>query len=460
MICLSNCYQRARSDTRSIELNSSLIQEPLVLLIMGELLSKGLRRRVPRYRATANDLATAAERTVAVIGPVADLDEARLAMALREAAGVAAARIALAPRSDTRKWDYRPGDLDDAVMVCPATDTADVGRLLTEVGNRPGERRGVEVFICRDYLVVDYSHGIGDGRFGLTLTSALAGGADLPPGALARSLPRHAAWLAAGRHFGAHPRRIPDVLQLRRTARAAAALERPQAPRKRQSTGPSGARCITAQMAARTVADLRSWASRNAIGATTAAITTALWMAALRSRGVTIDEQVVVLVDCRRYLGRAYAAAHGNFAVGMPVVMPLAPTEVTAATRRVTDSGWPALTLAYAELTGRKARTVGPAYKPELGLPDRVRLIVSDLGKPTMFDHAPWVRDDRTPLVTAYLQPGGADAVTLLISEVHGARTFTASFYGAMVSPTVIGDALSLMSADPVALLAPLAPRT
>ena len=85
-------------------------------------------------------------------------------------------------------------------------------------------------------------------------------------------------------------------------------------------------------------------------------------------------------------------------------------------------------------------------------VPDRLRVAVSDLGRLGMFGHTDWALG-APPQVAAYLEPAGPDAASLLVSELAGGRTFTASFCGAMVDPAVVTRALDLMCDDPVATL-------
>jgi hypothetical protein len=242
-------------------------------------------------------------------------------------------------------------------------------------------------------------------------------------------------------------------LALRRENAESVKTHGPIADTRQITDWKTSTRCVTGFMEPEMVAQLRTWVSSCAAGSTTACVTVALWMAALRSEGVRTDERAVLLVDCRRYLGADYKDAHGNFAVGIPIPLHPSPSETTRNVRRVIDSGWPAATLAYGELASRLPRRPEPPQPRLIEVPDRVRLVLSDLGRPAIDDKVPWANGQRHPQLTAYLEPDGPDAITLLVSEVAGARTFTASFCTDMVEPEVIERALNRMSADPVGVL-------
>ncbi len=410
----------------------------------------------PRYRPTALDRALATERTVAVVGPVAGLDEDRVTANLRAILAAAPdARPALSPDPGGRAWHYR-SDLAERRIVRRDDLGTDLGRLLTESGGQPVAPLGrgpLNVLISGDYLAVDYSHGIGDGQMGVTLLAALSVGADpARAGALARGLPRSAVWTALRRHYRAHPRAMRDFVQLRSRHRRAG------------DDQPVGTRDVdlshldkqsrTAYMPPHCVAALRAWAREHADGASPASVTVASWMAALRAAGVAVDDRITVLVNCRRYLDPRHQLDQGNFAVALPlwIPRPQTPVVVHGAIRDVIDSGWPLAILGMAELKSVLARPGADEPNTTVTVPDRLRIAVSDLGRLGMFGDTVW-GSGAPPQLAAYLEPAGPDAASLLVSELAGGRTFTASFCGAMVDPAVVARALDLMCDDPVAIL-------
>ncbi len=407
----------------------------------------------PRYRSSAMDRAVAPTRIVCAVGPVADLDETRVRANLQAAERASQTpRLALDPRPDALHWRYRTGIAEASVWRRDDLSTDDLGRLVATIRNRREPRGPLEVLICGDYLVVDLSHGVGDGQMGLMLMAVLAG--EISPEAaatLAVGLPENAARRAVWQHYSAHPRALVDAWRLR-------------AAHKAPPPGPAGLRhidhwrrhknSVSAFMEPAAVARLRDWAKTNAAGSTTASVTVALWLAALHSVGVRLDPRVMVLMNCRRYLGPDYLMAHGNFAVGLPLLMPARATapRIAATVRDVIDSGWPLAVLQVAELKAALRRGVPVGGATGADVPDRIRLSVSDLGRLSMFDNVRW-SSNRPPQVAAFLEPDGADAVTMLVSELAGGRTFTVSFCDQMIAPSIIDEALAEMCNAPVKTL-------
>ncbi|MGB6180090.1 MAG: hypothetical protein WBF79_02480, partial [Rhodococcus sp. (in: high G+C Gram-positive bacteria)] len=171
------------------------------------------------------------------------------------------------------------------------------------------------------------------------------------------------------------------------------------------------------------------------------------------------DDHVMILFNCRRYLEEKHRAGHGNFAIGIPLLLPKAPSpgEVAAIMRQVIDSGWPIAVLALADVKATlKRHRVGPA--PVAGentvtVSTRPRLAVSDLGNLRLYDHLNWRDDGRPRQMAAALEPDGPEGISILISQVQGARTYSASFVGAMIDPAVVERALARACSDPVSLL-------
>nr|WP_296773577.1 hypothetical protein [Rhodococcus sp. (in: high G+C Gram-positive bacteria)] len=409
------------------------------------------------YRPTAMDRVFADGRIIAVIGPLLDLDPAGTRATLTEAERAsAAARIALAPDSASREWNYRTSFADNDVHHSPDADTADLGKLLTDIRNRPGRRSPLEVLIWGDYLAVDFSHGIGDGQMGLMAMAALASDPDGSRAAgLAESLPARATWTALRRHYGAHPRALRDFWRLR------GAHKRPPTqdslPTQKIEDWTSAKVSKSGYMAPAQVAQLKKWSSSHAEGATSASISVALWAAALRAENVTVDEHIMILFNSRRYLAPEFLGAHGNFAVGIPLHLPenSTPADIASTMRDVIDSGWPIAILGMSELKDAiRPRTAGGASNTQVvEVPNALRLAVSDLGKLPMFGHLKWAEDGRPPQVAASLEPDGPDGVTMLITEVGGGRTYTASYCNKFVDDEIIESALVRACTDPVGLL-------
>lgn len=406
-----------------------------------------------RYRASALDRSLATSRIVCIVGPIRGLDEDLIVAKLNEATNRSdTPRIALVPGTGPT-WEYRAADWVSVVTRRPDLLTGDVGELLNAVRNRTGDRQPLSVVICGDYLLVDYSHGLGDGRLGLALLATLGGGDVYSARVLAQGLSARAVGKALRCQFLAHPTRLLDMLQIRKLNKAGAVHDAGNTRRIDRWT--EHRRTITAYLPPRAYAELRAWVKGRFEESSRASLTIALLMAALRDEGVRVDDQVSVLVDCRRYLDQQHQRGFGNFAVAVPILLPFnaSPVDIVRRMRSVTASGWPVAVLAVAELKARLpwCHADVPATD-SVEVPDRVRLSVSDLGKLTTFGHLDWV-EPGPPQVAAYIDPDGADALTVLVDELAGGRTLSASFCDRMVDRAVVERALQRLCSDPVGVL-------
>ncbi|SNS78206.1 hypothetical protein [Rhodococcoides kyotonense] len=412
-----------------------------------------------RYRSTAMDRVFADARIIALTGPTTGLDP-RIARDVMNAAERSSdtPRLALEPHEDSRDWDYRTGEDESTVIALPDLDTTDLGALLTDIRNRPGPKKALEVVVCGDYLAVDLSHGIGDGQMGLMLMAAFSSDVDdARARGLATGLPDGSTWTALRRHYSAKPAALRDFWRLRKEHKSSPSTD--GVSTRTIENWESAKVSRSAYMDPGRVSELREWASTNAVGATSASISVALWRAALEAQNVPLSEQVMILFNSRRYLGPEHLASHGNFAVGIPLHLPRnsTPVAIAATMKQVIDSGWPVAILGMSEIKDKllswRSRGDAPAGNAVIDVPDRVRLAVSDLGKLRMFDHLQWADDGRPPQIAASLEPDGPDGMTMLIAEVAGGRTYTASFCDRMIDSKVVESALENLCADPLSLL-------
>lgn len=411
-----------------------------------------------RYRATALDRVFADTRIITAVGPVRGLDVGRTRRTLTAAEQAdAEAHLALEPRSDNQHWRYRTDIAGDNVTASSGP-TDDLGRMLTEIRSRDGKRSPLDVIVFDDHLAIDYSHGIGDGQIGVMMLAAFCDDADgtLVPG-LAAGLPASSTWKALWRHYSRNPKTILDFRRLR--GRHRPEVDDGSAPRLRIENWETAKVSRAGYMSRARVDELKHWTAENMPGATAASISIALWSAALRAEGVDVAEHIMVLFNSRRYLDPAQQNSHGNFAVGIPLHLPSGTTPVAIATamREVIESGWPIAVLGMSQLRDIATRvrsSAGPQVDDSVvDVPGTLRLAVSDLGRVRVFDHLDWVDDGRPPQMAASLEPDGPDGCTMLIAEIAGGRTYTASFCSKMIDVAVVDSALQRMCGDPVALL-------
>lgn len=398
------------------------------------------------YRSTPLDRSWSSSRVVAVLGPLEGLTAAEVQSRLSTiVTNSKRPRLAIAPSRSQARWPYRPDLIGDAVHVVSDTAPIDLGEFLTEIGHRQGQRHPTDVFLCGNYLAVEYPHAVGDGHYGLSLVGALAAG--IP--ALSPDLPRSVVWRALWRHYGRRPGLLGSLWTLRKDQR-----RKTSGTAKTRAVGDwrSSRRVATRRFDARQLGQLQDWIDEHAPGATRAAVMSALWLAALRSVRLSVDEHVVVLFNCRRYLPREYQAALGNFAIGIPLrIGMLPPAEITVQLRKVTETGWPIMSIGIGALRSWLSRFTRTMAKDPDVVTDRIRLSVSDMGR-LPFDHLPWVHDAPS-VATAFVDLDRPDAMTLLISDTADGRHVSATYCAAMVPRDAVEAALDRMCSEPTELL-------
>jgi hypothetical protein len=399
------------------------------------------------YRPSALDRSWADSRILAVIGPIHGFQKAAVEAVVRSIQeSKATPRIAIEPLAHERQWPYLDGST--AWSITARTGTVDLAQWLTEIGQRPDTRSPTEVFLCDDYLAVEYPHAVGDGHYGLNLVAALTNSS---ASTLAPDLPRHVVWRALWDHFGSHPQRLVQSYGLRKSQRRNSIP--PLRPNDTTASWRATRRVAVGHIDHVRFAELQDWVAEHAPGSTRVAVMSALWLAALRAQQVLVDDHVVVLINCRRYLRPEQRMGLGNFAVGVPLrIASLEPTAITSLLRTVTDSGWPLAVIAMGEMRSRLRRRAPRTRNHSAAMPDRLRLSVSDMGR-LPFDHLPWV-GGRPRQATALLDLDEPDAMTLLLSELDSERSMSVTYCTEMVPQAKIDAAMEQMSSDPVGLLA------
>ncbi|WP_238422459.1 hypothetical protein [Gordonia sp. 'Campus'] len=414
-----------------------------------------------RARASVLDRALSTSRTISVTGPMAPLDLDLIRTRLTQAC-TPTSRLTLVPDPASKTWAH---DVTTAPEVCDRPDLADlpIGEIMTRLRNRPDPLPRLEVLVCGQWLVIDHTHGMGDGRLGIEQIAGVASRHDFPmTERFERSLPADAAWQAFRRHVLRHPRRLRDIMRLR-SANATAPGDHPV----RTITDWRSSRCaVTTAMRPGQTAELKRAIADTGVRMSSAAVTVALWRTALAAQGVALDERTQILFDCRRYLDADHAEDHGNFAVGIPLRFPAGatPMEIGDRIRSVAESGWPAAVLAAGELRERVRPSKpgsDPGQEPErVEVPDRLRLSVSDLGRIAIFGDIPWEPAAASHHLFAYVEPDGPDAASMLVSEIDGSRSFTTTFCSDFIGRSVIEAALDHLCEDPVSLLNQLLTRS
>lgn len=410
---------------------------------------------IGEHRPSALDRALAHSRNIAVFGPVPGLDRDLLTVRLRSIAAEVP-RLRLDPFSADGTWTRRT----DALLVediasppqpddLPDTPGARLGVIATHV--RQHDPIPLRVAVCDDHLVVDHSHGLGDGRLAPALQAVLLDSA--PPAvhaALAHDAPAGSVRRALADQVLRHPRRLAEVRRLRAENAPSETIAAPADVDDRR------VRTVSATVAPEGVAALRDRISTME-GASDASSTVAIWVAALRRAEIASDDVVQVLVDCRRYLRRSDAGM-GNLAIALPIRMPapVTPASVRQRVRAATESAWPLAVLGISATRARlRPGTPAPSAEPTAAvrISPHVRLSVSDIGRLPLYDGVLSTGSGPLPQLGAGIDPDGPEALTLLVSEVGGARTLSATFHADVIDARAVHSALVDICRDPVAVL-------
>lgn len=410
-------------------------------------------------RSTVLDRALATSRTIAMTGPLASLDADRIRERLAPAL-TPTSRLTVVPDPASKTWAHDVSPIP--ISVRPDLAELSPGEILTRLRNAPVPAGRPEYLLCGSWLVLEHSHGIGDGRVSLEQFAGLAGRDEAAMAAnLERSLPANSAWHAARRYLLRNPGRLREIARLR----AANAAGAPAGPTRSLSGWRTTRHVVATSIPADRARALRAAVADSGMKASSAAVTVALWRAAVTAQGVAIDDRTQVLFDCRRYLDPTHAADHGNLAVGIPIRFPdgATPPEVGDRIRAVAGSGWPAAILASAELRGllpKSGAGIEPEASDDVQVPDRLRLSVSDMGRIDMFDDVDWDPTAPSHHLYASLEPDGPDAATTFVSEIGGVRSLTTTFYRAFIDPALIEAAQQHLCDDPVSLFERLLTRS
>ncbi|MBJ7288654.1 hypothetical protein [Williamsia sp.] len=410
---------------------------------------------IGEHRPSALDRALADSRNIAVFGPLPGLDRDLLTVRLRSVAA-SVPRLRLDPFAPDGVWTRRTDTLHVEEIASP--------RSPTDVSQTPGDRLGViathvrqqhpsplRVAVCDDHLVVDHSHGLGDGRFAPTLQAVLLdSGSTASHAALAHDAPAGSVRRALGDQILRHPRRLAEVRRLRADNARTDTVTEPAV------VDPRRVRTVSVTLPPDGVAALRERVAAMD-GASDASATVAMWVTVLQRAGVATDDVVQVLVDCRRYLRRGDAGM-GNLAIALPIRMPspVTPASVRQRVRAATGSAWPLAVLGVSAARARlRPGTAGHGGESATAVrtSSRIRLSISDIGRIPLFDGVISPSASQPPQLGAGIDPDGPEALTLLVSEIAGARTLSATFHADVLAPAAVHSALVDICRDPVAVL-------
>ncbi|OJF12241.1 hypothetical protein [Couchioplanes caeruleus] len=387
--------------------------------------------------------------TATVVGPLhAPTRQALVEAIARTAERWPESRLGWSIDESGRRW-RRPAPAHlDAVADGMVTDldadpSLDYGRFLTGLVHDKREDRPLAFSVGHDHVALRMSHAIGDGRALVALLSRLLETAatgepvPFPPRPV---MPPFVS--ALGDFFGRSPKRVLAAARaIRHAPSAAEVATRPWSPQRVT---------LYQRIPGELAAEVRRWRKTSASGATSAAVGLSLVMRALDLSGVPISPEVRVLYDVRRYLPAQYPELHGNFSVGLLMAMSAAmpAARIAELIARAGAVGRPLTALGAGLMFGRRP----PASPVTAPLRPQAELAFTYLGRPLPIERLPW-RAGRVPVWSGSVQPAGPQGLTFAVTETGRAVHLSASFHAGVLDTGRIGHALTLMAADPIAVL-------
>jgi hypothetical protein len=359
-------------------------------------------------------------------------------------------RLGLTPRARKRLW-VRDGRTPPVRNLPDAVATADVVDVLEHVRRRPGARSPLELHVSDRRLVVDFDHGLGDGRFAVDLVAALfalcrgerPSWADRPATNLA--LPR-----TLIRTFAADPRRAR--LALREASGMRTSASDVGAGPERIPWAPARAVSV-AHVDAEAGAAVDAWRRTRQQRISSAAVWMHIARNAIRAELPNVSDDVLFAFDGRRYL-KTGQAVNNNFSIALPLrVDPYAPVEVfSGRLDRIISSGLPLV--GQAAVSGRALlRPRGPS-EPSAVRPVSApaELMYSDMGRLTPLDSLPWCDvDDRWAV--GLLDPAGPQSITVLCTQIGANRRLTFSYHDNVFDRSLLDAAAKNVQCDPTQFL-------
>jgi hypothetical protein len=400
------------------------------------------------------DMSIANARYMGVVGPVEPWDEDDLRRAVRRlAARGTQTRIALHPTASSHRWNVDP--LFDDGVVTPSEELGPGGfaSALEELRRAEGDRPPFRMTQIGRYIAGDVDHGLGDGKLYIDVIHALhedaeSGWARVPE-------TRWAIPKAIIGTFVKHPSRLRDALRARAALKSLGDGDAPVASTDTTHWAPSVS--LEVALASKSSeATLTAWRKEHAPKASGATLSAFLVRKALTVAGLTVDPNVMIAVNCRRYL-KPDQTVNGNFITGLSVPMPLSRDieDIAAVLSQVYKSGYPLIWMTLSAALARLHRSGTPVVPTEASVGPVMKLMYSDLGRPPKFSQADWIVGDEgaEPMFTGLLDPAGPEAVTVMSGSVRGERTYSVSFHDNVFSRYAIKQALRLVTEDPMSLL-------
>lgn len=400
------------------------------------------RRQSDTVRVAPLDVQHSNRRSAVVVGPVRlpSLDELTTRFLSMAAVGPET-RVGLEPSTTSARWRYAPQAVGGAVAETVLPAGADPITLLSTVRRGPGG--GIRVLTADDYLVIDFSHGLGEVPLLHTVIDVLFGNADPADRRLwepYRQCTRPL--LTAGvRAIGLGPQRLlPLWRQHRRYVHAPLKHVETEVP-DAVDIAPSPATRI-ARISASEVAELRAQRDSMLPGVSMFAIYTHALYEALAEAGFDIDATITLPFDVRRYLPRGHDTL-ASFSAGLDFVLDreAGPRRLHTQMAAANSMARPVANLIASTLKSRAAMRSGHTDTWSVPARPRMRLLHSSIGTIPRSGQWPFT-DPAEARVLVASDPAGPGGVTVTTSTVTGALWMTAEFHDSLFDAERVGIAL------------------
>ncbi len=388
-------------------------------------------------RVAALDVQHSHRRSAVVAGPVAipPLEQLRARFAAMAAVGPIT-RIGLLPSTSSTRWRYAPELVGRAITEASSAAGTDPVALLPELHRLPGE--GIRILAGGEYLVIDFSHGLGEIRLLDLLIAVLLGAVD-PADDDRWTTYRHSVpplLTAAVRAIGMGPQRLLPLWRQHRRNVAAA-----PGPTALHGVGvqPSPATRI-ARISADGVAELRGHRDSALPGVSLFAIYTCALHEAFRDAGFDIDPTVTLPFDVRRYLPDGCDTL-ASFSAGLDFPLDRAgPRGLHERMLEATRMARPVANLIVGSLKARAAMGAHERTEWAVGQPPRMRLLHSSIGT---VPKTGWSFSDAAQArILVASDPVGPCGMTVTTSTVEGTLWMTAHFHDSVFDADRVSAAL------------------
>lgn len=356
------------------------------------------------------------------------------------------------PSPQSSRWQYRPRQFLSGIDEYRPCTKKDVPRLLMQLARSNSREAPLRIGVAGDYLFLDISHGLGDGRLALQLMGALAADgseATVPDWARRRDARVPIVRALAGQYSFA-PQRLVQLVRTRTGVGEGGPSDAAPVPWTR-SPG-----VVVASSVPGMVDRLREWRDRMMPGASVSALLFAAISESLRRRALAIDHHVGVIFDCRRYLPNG-VAVNGNFVagVGLDLADPGDARELSAAIRQATHLGRPLASLALSAAKFNRDFRMGNAYPvaKSVAAEPRAKLVFSDMGEATPLAGLRWTDVPGRRFCNAISEPAAPDEVVFTFVHRGAELDVTASSHDNVFDSALVDAALMDALRDPVSLL-------